>query len=480
MGLFSSSTKTENPLWDIQAPHLQNIATDAQNIYQQGTPGYYPGQTVAGFDPVRAQGLNLGVDAALGPQQQLANAYTSGLLGIAQGTDPTAQRLAQQAGAAVGQAAVGAGSLGSARANLAQNTAAGDVIADRQLEALGQIPQAQTAALAPAQTLSKVGTTFQDYQQRLSDADKSRYDYGIQQPWNWLGQYQKAIGTPQATTTTTESPSLFNTITGGLSTLGGLGFFAEGGQVPTTQQGKGIYSPVPVQAVDNAPQSNYGWAIVNGRYQLVPGDYGGAQQPGGGDNYYTPPSGLPAPTPTPTPTPSGGGSSAPSPAGHPGSDYTPNLYTPTPIAVNPHVDQTPAYTYTTPGIAGGQTITPTNTYVDPNAPLQGPPGTPQPEEVWTTPGLVGADATGIGGATQEAPSSAGLINQAAPGTEEAVIQPNFLSDVLGTSGQDIHQVQADNLANIAEVTGQPHLDPNYDPTGPNTCLLYTSPSPRDS
>ena len=105
-GLFGGPTTTKsqsNPLWDLQSQHLPGIYDAARSIYNQGAPGYYPGSTVAGFDPVRAQGLNQGVDAALGPQQQLSDAYTSGILGIAQGTDPTTQRLAQQAGTAANQ-----------------------------------------------------------------------------------------------------------------------------------------------------------------------------------------------------------------------------------------------------------------------------------------------------------------------------------------------------------------------------------------
>ena len=300
MGLFSSSTSSSasNPLWDLQAQHLPGIYDSARNIYNQGAPGYYPGSTVAGFDPVRAQGLNLGVDAALGSQQQLSDAYTSGILGIAQGTDPTTQRLAQQAGAAVGQSAAGAGALGSARGQLAQNTAAGDVIANRQLQALQQIPQAQAAAITPAQTLTGIGTQFQDYQQQVTDADKQRYDYTANQPYNWLNQYRNVIGTPQAPTsqTDTESPSLFNSITGGISALSGLGLFAQGGEIPGYQTGgetlptqrtagaaPGIYDSVQTVPTYSGgrqnPQSNYGWGIVDGRYQLVPSAVG--TQPGG-------------------------------------------------------------------------------------------------------------------------------------------------------------------------------------------------------
>ena len=166
----------------------------------------------------------------------------------------------------------------------------------------------------------------------------------------------------------------------------------------------------------------------------------GAQQP---QPVQPQPVATPAPIPPPAPvTETGGGTPA----------YQPNL-PPAPVVetTTPHTPPPAGPTYTTPGIAGGETITPTETYVD----------SAGEEQTWTN---IVDDPTGLGG-TQEVGGSQGLINQAAPGTEEAVIQDSFLSDLLGTSGQDIHQVQADNLANIAEVTGQPHLDPNYDPTG---------------
>ena len=255
----STTTSTENPLWDLQAQHLPGIFDTARNIYNQG-----PVQQVADFDPTRAQGINLAVDAALGPQQQLAQAHTSGLLGIAGGTDPATQRLAGQAAAASQLGAAGAGALGGARAQRAANAAAGDVIANRQLQALSQIPAAQQSAVAPAQTLTQAGKTFQDYNQDLLTAA---------QPFNWLNQYRDVIGSPQAPTTSIDStkPGLVDTISNitdafsGLKKLGNL--FNEGGEVGSWEK----------------PVANYGWQIVNGRPQLVEQQASvGGWQPGAG------------------------------------------------------------------------------------------------------------------------------------------------------------------------------------------------------
>ena len=76
--------------------------------------------------------------------------------------------------------------------------------------------------------------TTQDYSQSVLDADKERYGYTASQPAEALKEYQGFITNPSVaqSTTQSESPSLFNTITGAASTLSGLGFFNQGGQVP--------------------------------------------------------------------------------------------------------------------------------------------------------------------------------------------------------------------------------------------------------
>ena len=227
------TTTQSNPLWDLQAQYLPGTFQAATDIYNQGAPGYYPGSTVAGLDPVKTQGLNLGVDAALGAQTDLANTYATQLGGIAGGTDAYTQQLANQAAGATNFGYGQAGTLGSARHANAASQAAANTIADRQLSALGQIPQAQDAVAQPGQTLSQIGGVTQDYAQSLIDADKKKYDYQANQPYNWLNQYQSALA-PQgisAPTTTNQQATGLETATGIASIIGGLfgggGFFAE-------------------------------------------------------------------------------------------------------------------------------------------------------------------------------------------------------------------------------------------------------------
>ena len=261
-----ATTTNTNPLWDLQAQYLPGTFQSATEIYNQGAPGYYPGQTVADLDPVKVQGLNLGVDAALGAQTDLANTYATQLGGIAGGTDAYTQQLANQAAGATNFGYGQAGTLGSARHANAASQAASNTIADRQLSALSQIPQAQQAATLPGQTLSQIGGQTQDYAQSLIDADKQKYDYQANQPYNWLNQYQSALapGGFNPSTTTSQQASGLEQASGIVSLLGGIGGlfggggglfgFAEGGD--TTQAWQG-------------PTPSHQWQMQDGRYQLA-------------------------------------------------------------------------------------------------------------------------------------------------------------------------------------------------------------------
>ena len=241
-----TTTTTTNPLWELQAQYLPETFRQAEDIYFKGDVGPYSGPRVAGYDPVRAQGANLAVQAAYGPQTQLADAHSQGLLGFATGDAPTVNRLATQAATAAG--APFGSTFGGARHARAANEAAANAIAQNQLSALGQLPEAQRSALAPADTLGQVGRGFQDYQSQLINADKQLYDEQRNLPFDWLSKYQNALGFPgtvqPSSTVTDNRPTGFaGGVQSGLSNLGSSliggigsaligGLFAEGGEVP--------------------------------------------------------------------------------------------------------------------------------------------------------------------------------------------------------------------------------------------------------
>lgn len=256
-----TTTTTTNPLWELQAQYLPETFRQAEDIYFKGDVGPYSGPRVAGYDPVRAQGANLAVQAAYGPQQQLADAHSQGLLGFAQGTAPAVNQLAQQSATAAG--APFTSTFGGARHARAANEAAARTIAQNQLSALRQLPEAQKSALIPAQTLGEVGKGQQQYQQQLINADKQLYDDQRNLPYDWLTKYQTALGFPNTvspgSTVTDNTPTGFaGGVSSGLSDLGSSlitgigssllgGLFAEGGEVP-------MGSPKPMM---NKPMSRY-------------------------------------------------------------------------------------------------------------------------------------------------------------------------------------------------------------------------------
>lgn len=108
------TTRTEP--WAGQQPYLRDLFGQAQNLYRQGGPQYFPGQTVASFSPQSQMGMDMLTQRALGgdPSMQAFGDYlTSTLSGgnvdpaaIAAGGQQAAsgigagQNLMQQAGQA--------------------------------------------------------------------------------------------------------------------------------------------------------------------------------------------------------------------------------------------------------------------------------------------------------------------------------------------------------------------------------------------
>ena len=58
-------TTQEAVPWSGVQPYLKDFLGDASNLYQQGGPGYYPGQTFAGRDPLSDQAQNLKLNYAM-------------------------------------------------------------------------------------------------------------------------------------------------------------------------------------------------------------------------------------------------------------------------------------------------------------------------------------------------------------------------------------------------------------------------------
>lgn len=87
----NSTTVQKSDPWEGQQPYLRDVFSQARDLYGNGTPAYYPGQTVAGFSPQTMMGLDMMTSRAMGgaPYQNALNNYAMGSMGQ-QNIDPMA------------------------------------------------------------------------------------------------------------------------------------------------------------------------------------------------------------------------------------------------------------------------------------------------------------------------------------------------------------------------------------------------------
>ena len=101
MGGGGNNTVQKADPWEGQQPYLRDIFAQGQNLFNQGTPEYYPGQTVADFSPQTQLGLDMMTHRALSgtPQQDAWGGHLLNTFGQAN-LDPS--MMAQYGGQAMG------------------------------------------------------------------------------------------------------------------------------------------------------------------------------------------------------------------------------------------------------------------------------------------------------------------------------------------------------------------------------------------
>jgi len=236
--------------WEIQVPYLTGGFQQAQNLYNRGTPKFYSGPTVAGFDPSQEMSQTATLGYGMGPRpaaQQAAaeQAFVRGAGGQVN-TDvfnPMMDVLGRQmksqlekkvlpgirsklvdyqpGGSSVGDN-IQAQAISSANQQMLDKAA--QMYGGAYSEAQGRIPQTlgqygsiMSAPLGMYQAMSDVGAQRRAMTQAGIDADMARYQYEAQAPQTALQQYMGAVsGNWGGTTTgqqTTPGPS-------GLQSLG--------------------------------------------------------------------------------------------------------------------------------------------------------------------------------------------------------------------------------------------------------------------
>lgn len=273
----TTQTTTSKPFPE-QLPFVRRVFSEAQDLFNQGPQQFFPGETVAGFDPITTEAQNLQVNLArnfggfLAPQAQ---AFSQLLQTPDPANDPTVQafadaavrpleqQLTEEVLPALSSQAVSQGAFGGSRQDLLEQQAvdrfartAGDVRAGIFSDAFNQQLQAQQRALAlapqflqqlsvPAQLLSEVGAARENLAQQQIDADRERFDFQQVAPLLNLQNFSNLInqfGGSSSTGTLTQPGARRNPLLGAVSgaatgaglasTLGLSGFglpFAIGG-----------------------------------------------------------------------------------------------------------------------------------------------------------------------------------------------------------------------------------------------------------
>lgn len=266
-----SQTTSVQP-WKEQVPYLQQIFSQAQNLYEGQGPQYFPGQTVAQTTPLQSQGRNL-----------MRNYATNGMTDLAQNTQaanqfalydilfpqsnpalaayqqsatlPLYQGLTEETLPAIRSGAVGAGQYGGSRQGIAEGLAAGRTaqaaanvqanIANQgylqgleaQGRAMAMAPQTAQFGLMPGQTLEAIGAARQQQNQANINADMARWNWEQNLPYERLREYYGLVSGPFGST---------STATGQAGNTGGLGGALSGGAMGAglgSMIGGGINSP---------------------------------------------------------------------------------------------------------------------------------------------------------------------------------------------------------------------------------------------
>lgn len=225
-GSTQTQTVTKADPWSEQQPYLKYGFQQAQDIYQGGAPGYYPGQTVAPFSPETNAAMEAQTNRALSgsplmtaAQQQLTDTMSGKYLNPE--TNPFLMAGADQIRANVlpqiESRFAGSGRLNSGLASRAATEGVSSALADaamknyamerdNQIKGMLFAPSLANADYGDISKLADVGAQREGYAQALSNEDIARYNYEANLPNNWLAQFMNLVqGQYGGSGTTTQS-----------------------------------------------------------------------------------------------------------------------------------------------------------------------------------------------------------------------------------------------------------------------------------
>lgn len=266
----STSTSTNTP---FQQEYFAEGLGQAKNLYEQGLPQYYQGQTVAGFTPAQMESMNRSSNYMTGGQYDQMqgntfNALNQGLSGNidTRGFDDMSAMYQDQAmqgandmmGQLRSNQVMSGQPGGSSRGDIMNNQVidnasnqysnnmanmynnAYQTAQDNRMQSMGMANSLMGNPMEMNKNLyNQVGLPQQQMNQATMDDAKGRYDYAAQAPWQNLNQYMQMMqgsmgGTNTNTSTSSSSSSQTSPVQGGGggSELGGLLGMAAGTAFP--------------------------------------------------------------------------------------------------------------------------------------------------------------------------------------------------------------------------------------------------------
>ena len=247
-------TTTAEP-WAEQIPYLTSGFDAAKALYNKGIPEYYPGETLAGFDPAQTAAHQATLGYAMGPRaaRQQQAAEQSLVQGLSGQIDPNAYNPMV---AALTQNVLGnlKGNVlpglrenlirtgqqgGSSRNDLIQNKAIANAVttgmtkpiadmytnaynqAQQRAVASGQLyPGMMNAPLSLYGAMGDVGQQRRAMSQEAMNRDMARYQYQATAPQQALANYMAMITGNYGGTTTQTSPKDNSALFGALGKIG--------------------------------------------------------------------------------------------------------------------------------------------------------------------------------------------------------------------------------------------------------------------
>lgn len=235
----STKTKTTTEPWSGVKPYLLGGYKDAEALYQQGAPNYYPGQTTApmsGYSKnaldATAQRAAYGSDVTRAAQGQLtdtingdylnSNPHLQGAIDAA--VQPITNAFRSEVMPGIDSSFSSAGRYGSglqgqayddANAQLGQQI--GNIASQMSYQNYGDERQRQMQAMLFAPDMAKqdyydlgmlgqAGQGYDQYNQNLINADIQKYNYNNNADWNYLNDYIGLLNGATGGSSTTTAP----------------------------------------------------------------------------------------------------------------------------------------------------------------------------------------------------------------------------------------------------------------------------------